>query len=125
MADPPSTLDRAAPPPADDSIPRRAWWALSVSTLVVFLVVIDISQASDGIAWEYLKSRELVPADRILLVRDRAAEAGLRPAPEDRLFVYDLNQRKQSRKELRRLLASRRAPKATHFETQSPQTAVG
>ena len=27
----------------DDAIPRRAWLALSVSTLVVFLVVIDIS----------------------------------------------------------------------------------
>jgi EmrB/QacA subfamily drug resistance transporter len=27
----------------DDTIPGRAWWALSVSTLVVFLVVIDIS----------------------------------------------------------------------------------
>lgn len=43
MTDSASTLDGAAIPPADETIPRRAWLALSVSTLVVFLVVIDIS----------------------------------------------------------------------------------
>ena len=43
MPDPSSTLDGAVPPHVDDAIPRRAWLALSVSTTVVFLVVIDIS----------------------------------------------------------------------------------
>ena len=33
----------AQPQPADDQITRRAWLALLVSTIVVFLVVIDIS----------------------------------------------------------------------------------
>jgi EmrB/QacA subfamily drug resistance transporter len=35
--------DSVTAPPSDDTISRRAWLALSVSTLVVFLVVIDIS----------------------------------------------------------------------------------
>ncbi|MEM7273839.1 MAG: MFS transporter [Actinomycetota bacterium] len=46
MTEPPSTTGSAASaarPPVDETIPRRAWLALSVSTSVVFLVVIDIS----------------------------------------------------------------------------------
>ena len=35
--------DLASFEPTDDAISRRAWLALSVSTLVVFLVVIDIT----------------------------------------------------------------------------------
>ena len=37
------TAAKSVPSPTDDAIPPRAWLALAVSTIVVFLVVIDIS----------------------------------------------------------------------------------